>query len=153
MGGLPARLKAATAALERRAKQGGHLFEFGDPVLQLDELRASQLLPRSATVEEPRDLIPGDPPTLTEPDRTYPVDHRRVVATLPTTPTRRRDQLDPADGRYGWAGGTGATGHVAPSAGTIGILLTQVQMPGPMPLFRRFWQYAFGAAPIAGSGT
>jgi CubicO group peptidase (beta-lactamase class C family) len=34
-------------------------------------------------------------------------------------------------GRYGWVGGTGTTAHVAPSTGTIGILLTQVQMTGP----------------------
>ena len=59
-----------------------------------------------------------------------------------------------ADGRYGWSGGTGTTAHVAQSAGTIGILLTQVQMPGPAPLMRRFWQYAFGAGPnVARSGT
>ncbi len=53
-----------------------------------------------------------------------------------------------ADGRYGWIGGTGTTAHVAPSTGTIGVLLTQVQMTGPTstPLMRRFWQYAFGAA-------
>jgi CubicO group peptidase (beta-lactamase class C family) len=51
-----------------------------------------------------------------------------------------------ADGRYGWIGGTGTTAHVAPSTGTIGILLTQVQLAGPTPtpLMRRFWQYAFG---------
>jgi CubicO group peptidase (beta-lactamase class C family) len=50
-----------------------------------------------------------------------------------------------ADGRYGWIGGTGTTGHVAPASGTIGILLTQVQMTGPTPtpLMRRFWEYAF----------
>ena len=53
-----------------------------------------------------------------------------------------------ADGRYGWVGGTGTTAHVAPSTDTIGVLLTQVQMPGPTPtpLMRRFWQYAFGAS-------
>jgi CubicO group peptidase (beta-lactamase class C family) len=52
-----------------------------------------------------------------------------------------------ADGRYGWVGGTGTTAHVAPATGTIGILLTQVQMAGPTstPLMRRFWQHAFGA--------
>ncbi len=52
-----------------------------------------------------------------------------------------------ADGRYGWVGGTGTTAHVAPSTGTVGILLTQVQMAGPTPtpLMREFWQYAFGA--------
>jgi CubicO group peptidase (beta-lactamase class C family) len=53
-----------------------------------------------------------------------------------------------ADGRYGWIGGTGTAAHVAPSTGTVGILLTQVQMTGPTPaqLMRDFWQYAFGAA-------
>jgi CubicO group peptidase (beta-lactamase class C family) len=52
------------------------------------------------------------------------------------------------DGRYGWVGGTGTTAHVAPSTGTIGILLTQVQMTGPSStlLMRDFWQYAFGAS-------
>ena len=51
-----------------------------------------------------------------------------------------------ADGRYGWVGGTGTAAHVAPSTGTIGVLLTQVQMAGPTstPLMREFWQYAFG---------
>ena len=53
-----------------------------------------------------------------------------------------------ADGRYGWVGGTGTTAHVAPATGTVGVLLTQVQMTGPTPtpLMRRFWQYAFGAS-------
>jgi CubicO group peptidase (beta-lactamase class C family) len=53
-----------------------------------------------------------------------------------------------ADGRYGWIGGTGTTAHVAPPTGTVGILLTQVQMTGPTPtpLMRRFWQYAFAAS-------
>jgi CubicO group peptidase (beta-lactamase class C family) len=52
-----------------------------------------------------------------------------------------------ADGRYGWVGGTGTSAHVAPSTGTIGILLTQLQMSGPTPtpLMRQFWQFAFGA--------
>jgi CubicO group peptidase (beta-lactamase class C family) len=50
------------------------------------------------------------------------------------------------DGRYGWIGGTGTSAHVAPSTGTIGILLTQVQMTGPTPtqFMREFWRYAFG---------
>ena len=50
------------------------------------------------------------------------------------------------DGRYGWIGGTGTTAHVVPSTGTIGILLTQVQMTGPTPtqFMREFWEYAFG---------
>ena len=53
-----------------------------------------------------------------------------------------------SDGRYGWIGGTGTTAHVAPSTGTIGILLTQLQMTGPTStqLMREFWQYAFGAS-------
>jgi CubicO group peptidase (beta-lactamase class C family) len=52
-----------------------------------------------------------------------------------------------SDGRYGWVGGTGTSAHVAPSSGTVGILLTQVQMTGPTstPLMREFWQYAFSA--------
>jgi CubicO group peptidase (beta-lactamase class C family) len=52
------------------------------------------------------------------------------------------------DGRYGWVGGTGTTAHIAPSTGTIGILLTQLQMRGPTPtqFMREFWQYAFGAS-------
>jgi CubicO group peptidase (beta-lactamase class C family) len=51
------------------------------------------------------------------------------------------------DGRYGWVGGTGTTAHVAPSNGTIGILLTQLQMSGPTatPLMHSFWQLAFGS--------
>jgi CubicO group peptidase (beta-lactamase class C family) len=52
-----------------------------------------------------------------------------------------------ATGRYGWIGGTGTTAHIASSTGTIAVLLTQVQMPGPTstPLMRQFWGYAFGA--------
>jgi CubicO group peptidase (beta-lactamase class C family) len=52
-----------------------------------------------------------------------------------------------SDGRYGWIGGTGTTAHVVPSTGTIGILLTQVEMTGPTstPFMREFWRYAFGA--------
>ena len=48
-------------------------------------------------------------------------------------------------GRYGWVGGTGTTAHVEPATGTIGVLLTQQQMPGPTPtpIMRRFWRYAF----------
>jgi CubicO group peptidase (beta-lactamase class C family) len=53
-----------------------------------------------------------------------------------------------ADGRYGWVGGTGTAAHVGPSTGTVGVLLTQVQMTGPTstPLMRRFWEYAFPAS-------
>ena len=58
-----------------------------------------------------------------------------------------------ADGRYGWVGGTGTTAHIAPSTGTIGILLTQVQMTGPTPtpFMREFWQYAFAVPTVADS--
>jgi CubicO group peptidase (beta-lactamase class C family) len=51
------------------------------------------------------------------------------------------------DGRYGWVGGTGTAAHVVPSTRTVGVLLTQQQMPGPTPtpLMREFWNYAFGA--------
>jgi CubicO group peptidase (beta-lactamase class C family) len=50
------------------------------------------------------------------------------------------------DGRYGWVGGSGTSAHVVPSTGTVGVLLTQVQMAGPTPppLMREFWRYAFG---------
>jgi CubicO group peptidase (beta-lactamase class C family) len=49
------------------------------------------------------------------------------------------------EGRYGWIGGTGTTAHIAAATDTIGLLFTQVQMPGPTPtpLMRQFWQYAF----------
>jgi CubicO group peptidase (beta-lactamase class C family) len=51
-----------------------------------------------------------------------------------------------AAGRYGWVGGTGTAAHVASRTGTVGVLLTQVAMPGPTPtpIMRAFWQYAFG---------
>lgn len=53
-----------------------------------------------------------------------------------------------SDGRYGWIGGTGTSAHVVPSTGTVGVLLTQVQLTGPTPtpLMREFWQYAFRAS-------
>ena len=46
---------------------------------------------------------------------------------------------------YGWVGGSGTAAHVAPTTGTIGVLLTQVPMTGPTPtpLMRRFWEHAF----------
>ena len=42
----------------------------------------------------------------------------------------------------------GTCAHVAPSSGTVGILLTQVQMTGgtSTQLMREFWQYAFSAS-------
>ncbi|MGW3732663.1 serine hydrolase domain-containing protein [Streptomyces sp. NPDC005148] len=50
-------------------------------------------------------------------------------------------------GRYGWIGGTGTTGHLAPSTGTVMIMLSQLEMTGPKPpaLMRDFWQYAADA--------
>jgi CubicO group peptidase (beta-lactamase class C family) len=50
------------------------------------------------------------------------------------------------DGRYGWVGGTGTTAHVRRRTGTVAVLHTQVQMPGPTstPIMRRFREYAFG---------
>jgi CubicO group peptidase (beta-lactamase class C family) len=50
-------------------------------------------------------------------------------------------------GRYGWVGGTGTSAHVEPATGTVGVLLTQVEMQGPtpVPLMREFWRYAFAA--------
>jgi CubicO group peptidase (beta-lactamase class C family) len=50
------------------------------------------------------------------------------------------------DSRYGWVGGTGTTAHIVPATGTVGVLLTQVQMTGPSstPFMRRFWEYVFG---------
>ncbi|WP_093618057.1 serine hydrolase domain-containing protein [Streptomyces indicus] len=45
-------------------------------------------------------------------------------------------------GRYGWIGGTGTSAHLVPATGTVGILLTQVELGGPTPpaLMREFWQ-------------
>lgn len=48
-----------------------------------------------------------------------------------------------ADGRYGWNGGLGTAAHIRLSTGTVAILLTQQQMPEPVPLMREFWRYAF----------
>lgn len=47
-------------------------------------------------------------------------------------------------GRYGWVGGTGTAAHLTPSTGTVSILLSQLEMPGPTPtaLMRDFWRYA-----------
>ena len=42
--------------------------------------------------------------------------------------------------------------HVAPSTGTVGVLLTQLSMTGPTPtpLMREFWRYAFGGSVVGG---
>ena len=47
--------------------------------------------------------------------------------------------------RYGWVGGSGTTAHVDFASGTVAVLLTQQQMPGPTPtpLMRAFWAAAF----------
>ncbi|MFJ8847990.1 serine hydrolase domain-containing protein [Streptomyces cyaneofuscatus] len=49
-------------------------------------------------------------------------------------------------GRYGWIGGTGTTAHVIPSTGTVAVLLTQVELAGPVTpqVMRDFWTYAAG---------
>ena len=54
--------------------------------------------------------------------------------------------IDPwnVPGRYGWVGGTGTSAHIVPSAGSVAILLTQVEAAGPTPpeLMRDFWRHA-----------
>ncbi|MFF3995054.1 serine hydrolase domain-containing protein [Streptomyces cyaneofuscatus] len=49
-------------------------------------------------------------------------------------------------GRYGWIGGTGTTAHIIPSTGTVAVLLTQVELAGPVApqVMRDFWTYAAG---------
>ncbi|WP_415957227.1 serine hydrolase domain-containing protein [Streptomyces sp. 021-4] len=49
-------------------------------------------------------------------------------------------------GRYGWIGGTGTTAHVIPATGTVAVLLTQVELAGPIApqVMRDFWTYAAG---------
>ncbi|MFI7239609.1 serine hydrolase domain-containing protein [Streptomyces cyaneofuscatus] len=49
-------------------------------------------------------------------------------------------------GRYGWIGGTGTTAHIIPSTGTVAVLLTQVELAGPIApqVMRDFWTYAAG---------
>jgi CubicO group peptidase (beta-lactamase class C family) len=44
-----------------------------------------------------------------------------------------------APGRWGWDGGTGTTAHVDPTRDTVGVLLTQRAMTGPMDGFDDFW--------------
>jgi CubicO group peptidase (beta-lactamase class C family) len=54
--------------------------------------------------------------------------------------------IDPwnAPGRYGWVGGTGTAAHITPSTGAVTILLSQLELAGPIPpaLMRDFWRYA-----------
>ncbi|GAA1186801.1 serine hydrolase domain-containing protein [Pseudonocardia alaniniphila] len=44
-----------------------------------------------------------------------------------------------APGRWGWDGGTGTTARVDPSRDTVGVLLTQRLMTGPLDGFDDFW--------------
>jgi CubicO group peptidase (beta-lactamase class C family) len=54
--------------------------------------------------------------------------------------------IDPwnVPGRYGWIGGTGTAAHITASAGTVTILLSQLELTGPTApaLMRDFWEYA-----------
>jgi CubicO group peptidase (beta-lactamase class C family) len=51
-----------------------------------------------------------------------------------------------APGRWGWTGGTGTTAHVDPSRDTVGVLLTQRAMAGPLEGFPDFWTAIAAAA-------
>jgi CubicO group peptidase (beta-lactamase class C family) len=44
-----------------------------------------------------------------------------------------------APGRWGWDGGTGTSAHVDPTRGTVGVLLTQRGMTGPLDRYDDFW--------------
>jgi CubicO group peptidase (beta-lactamase class C family) len=54
--------------------------------------------------------------------------------------------IDPwnVPGRYGWVGGTGTAAHITASTGAVTILLSQLDLAGPIPpaLMRDFWRYA-----------
>jgi CubicO group peptidase (beta-lactamase class C family) len=51
-----------------------------------------------------------------------------------------------APGRWGWDGGTGTTARVDPVRGTVGVLLTQRAMTGPLDGFDDFWAAVAAAA-------
>ena len=51
-----------------------------------------------------------------------------------------------APGRWGWDGGTGTTAYVDPMRGTVGVLLTQRAMTGPLDGFGDFWTAVAAAA-------
>jgi CubicO group peptidase (beta-lactamase class C family) len=51
-----------------------------------------------------------------------------------------------APGRWGWDGGTGTTAYVDPTRDTVGVLLTQRAMSGPLDGFDDFWAAVAGAA-------
>jgi len=59
------------------------------------------------------------------------------------------EAIDPwnVPGRYGWVGGTGTAAHITPSTGTVSILLSQMEMAGPIApaLMRDFWRHAANA--------
>jgi CubicO group peptidase (beta-lactamase class C family) len=51
-----------------------------------------------------------------------------------------------ADGRWGWNGGTGTSAYVDPTRGTVGVLLTQRAMTGPLDAPTDFWTAVAAAA-------
>jgi CubicO group peptidase (beta-lactamase class C family) len=51
-----------------------------------------------------------------------------------------------APGRWGWDGGTGTTARVDPTRGTVGVLLTQRAMTGPLDAYGDFWAAVAAAA-------
>jgi CubicO group peptidase (beta-lactamase class C family) len=51
-----------------------------------------------------------------------------------------------APGRWGWYGGTGTTAYVDPTRETVGVLLTQRAMAGPLDGFGEFWAAVADAA-------
>ena len=51
-----------------------------------------------------------------------------------------------APGRWGWDGGTGTTAYVDPTRDTVGVLLTQRMMTGPLDGFGDFWTAVAEAA-------
>jgi CubicO group peptidase (beta-lactamase class C family) len=51
-----------------------------------------------------------------------------------------------AAGRWGWDGGTGTSARVDPVRGTVGVLLTQRAMAGPLDGFDDFWAAVAAAA-------
>jgi CubicO group peptidase (beta-lactamase class C family) len=67
------------------------------------------------------------------------------------------DATDPwtTPGRYGWVGGSGTTAHIDPATGMTAIMLTQLEMSGPVPAtpMHEFWKYAASATANRASGT
>jgi CubicO group peptidase (beta-lactamase class C family) len=60
------------------------------------------------------------------------------------------DAVEPwmAPGRWGWNGGTGTTAFVDPTRDTVGVLLTQRAMAGPLDGFGDFWAAVADAASV-----